>query len=86
MQRGDRFRVLQNQQSVRFKGNHECLLGQGLIFRAYPCKMNHSLGDFPVIRGAMGWLEAVHESQRRRRSCNSLFAKFRLNSKRSRLA
>jgi hypothetical protein len=31
----------------------------------------------------MGWLEAAHERHRCRRSRNSLFAKFRLNSKRS---
>jgi hypothetical protein len=46
-------------------------------------KWIHSLGDFPVIRGAMGWLEAAHERHRCRRSRDSLFAKFHLNSKRS---
>jgi hypothetical protein len=45
--------------------------------------MDHSFGDFPVIRGATGWLEAAHERHRPRRGRNSLFAKFRLNSKRS---
>jgi hypothetical protein len=53
-------------------------LSQGLTFRAHPCKMDHSFSDFPVIRGAMGWLEAAHERHRCRRSRNSLFAKFRL--------
>src|ERR1700733_9632040 len=45
--------------------------------------MDHALGKLPSVGNAIGWLEAAHESHRCRRSRNICFAKFRLNSKRS---